>query len=334
MAKHKRIAVTLPAGPSIDDTRRIIEWAAESTGIDDAWFADSSAPDALTMMAAMAPYAGDLRMGIGVVPVYTRTPAVLASTANVLGQVYPGRFILGLGSSSQAIMERFNGIPLEKPLTRVKETAIMVKSMLAGEKSNFELSTLTSKGYSQAPLEHPVPVYLAALRPKMIEMAAEVGDGVIFNLWPRRALPKMLEHAAAGAARAGKTLDDLEIVNRSMVIVTDDIEWGRRRFREQFAPYYANPVYNEFLKWGGFEAEAQGILDGWAARDREKSTMSLTDEAVDEIAIIGPPEVVRERVREQSEAGIDTTIVLPIGFPPPPVEEQMVTYEAFADFSF
>ena len=334
MAKQKRVAITLPAGPSLNDTRQIVAWAANAPGIDDAWFSDSMAPDSLTSLAAVSDVAGDLRMGIAVVPVYTRTPAVLAATANALGQVYPGRFVMGLGSSSQAIMERFNGIPLVKPLTRVKETATMVRSMLAGEKSNFELTTLSSKGYSQEPLEHPVPIYLAALRPKMIEMAAEVGDGVIFNLWPRRALPTMMQHVAIGAARAGKTIDDLEIVNRAMMIVTDDIDWGRQRFREQFAPYYANPVYNEFLKWAGFEDAAQGILDGWAARDREKTTQSLTDEVVDEIAIIGPPEMVRERVREQSRDGIDTTIILPIGFPLPSVEEQMVTYEAFTDFEF
>ena len=80
----------------------------------------------------------------------------------------------------------------------------MVRSMLAGEKSNFDLSTLYSKGYTQPALEHEVPIYLAALRPKMIEMAAEVGDGVIFNLWPRKALPKMIEHLHMGAERAGK----------------------------------------------------------------------------------------------------------------------------------
>ena len=110
-----------------------------------------------------------------------------------VGQLLPGRFVMGLGASSHTMMDSWHGMALEKPVTRVRETATIVRSMLAGEKSDFELDTLRSKGYIQAALEQPVPLYLAALRSKMIEMAAEVGDGVIFNLWPKKALPKMIE---------------------------------------------------------------------------------------------------------------------------------------------
>ena len=144
------------------------------------------------------------RIGVAVTPVYTRTPAVLAATANALGQLLPGRFVMGLGSSSQTMMEGWHGLRLDRPVSRVKETAVMVRSMLKGEKSDFDLTTLQSHGYRQFPMESPPPVYIAALRSTMIEMAAEVGDGVIFNLWPKRALPKMMEHVRIGAERAGK----------------------------------------------------------------------------------------------------------------------------------
>ena len=193
MALAKRMAVTLPAGPKIAATLERMRWA-EDNGYADAWFADSGAPDSLTQVAVLGPQTQNLRIGIAVTPVYTRSPSVLAATADVISQAMPGRFVMGLGSSSQTIMGQFNGIPLEKPLTRVKETAIMVRAMLTGEKTNFtEFETLYSRGYRQAPCENPPPIYLAALRPKMIEMAAEVGDGVIFNLWPKSALPKMMD---------------------------------------------------------------------------------------------------------------------------------------------
>ena len=331
MPKQKRIAVTLPMGPNIADSIELVRWA-EDNGIDDVWFSDAMAPDSLTMVAVVAPHTRRLRVGVAVTPVYTRTPAVFAATANVLAQLLPGRFVLGLGSSSQAIMERFNGIKLEKPLTRVKETAIMVRSMLAGEKSDFALNTLTSRGYRQEALPEPPPVYLAALRPKMIEMAAEVGDGVVFNLWPKKALPKMMEHVEAGAKRAGKRLEDVEIVNRSFVMVTDDIEAGRAQFRNYYTPYYANPVYNNFLKWAGYADEAEGVLAGWAARDRELSTSAITDEIIDAVAIIGSAEQVHARVREQTRTGIDTTIVSPIG--QIPLADAMPTFEAFAGSRF
>ena len=333
MALPKRIAVTLPMGPRLEDSITLVEWA-EANGFDDVWFSDAMAPDSLTMAAAVAPYTRRMRVGVAVTPVYTRTPAVFAATANVLGQLLPGRFVLGLGSSSQTIMERFNGIQMEKPLTRVKETAIMVRSMLAGEKSEFELSTLHSRGYRQEPLSEPPPIYLAALRPKMIEMAAEHGDGVIFNLWPQKALPKMLEHVEIGARRAGKRLEDIEIVNRSVVMVSDDIEDAKARFRNHYAPYYANPVYNNFLKWAGYPDEAEGIVAGWAARDRALSTGSITDEIIEAVAIIGDIDKVHRRFREDAAVGIDTNIVSPIG--PMPLAQAMPTFEAFtADrFSF
>ena len=114
--------------------------------------------------------------------------------------------------------------------------------MLTGAKTDYDGETVFSRGYRQAPMENPPPVYLAALRPKMIEMAAEVGDGVIFNLWPKAALPKMMEHVAIGAKAAGKNPDDVEIVNRAMVLCTDDKDYGRNLFRAAFGPYYATPV--------------------------------------------------------------------------------------------
>ncbi len=333
MPVPKRIALTLPAGPRIEDSITLVKWA-DANGFDDVWFSDAMAPDSLTMVATVAPYTQRMRVGVAVTPVYTRTPAVFAATANVLAQLLPGRFVMGLGSSSQTIMERFNGVKMDKPLTRVKDTAVMVRSMLAGERSDFDLPTLKSKGYRQEALPDAVPIYLAALRPKMIEMAAEFGDGVVFNLWPQKALPRMMEHVEIGAKRAGKRVDDIEIVNRLVVMVTDDIEYARNRFRTQYSPYYANPVYNKFLEWAGFPDEAAGIRAGWEARDRELSTSSISDEMIDTVCNIGDVGKVHQRIREDAAAGIDTTIVSPIG--PTPLGEAMPTFEAFtADrFSF
>lgn len=311
MSLKKRVAITLPGGPELKHTIDRLTWA-EQAGFSDAWFSDAGAPDTLTQIAAVAHYTNSIRIGVAVTPVYTRTPAVLAASINVIGQLLPGRFVMGMGSSSQTIMGGWNGIALDKPVTRVRETAIMVRSMLAGEKSNFDLETMSSKGYRQAPLDNPPPLYLAALRSKMIETAAEFGDGVIFNLWPKGALPKMIEHVRIGAERAGKQLEDVEIVNRAMVLVTDDKEDGRNRFRANFAPYYATPVYNKFLAWAGYDDAAAIIREGWAAKDRAKTGGALTDEMIDEIAIIGSADEVRDRLREDAAGGVHTSIVAPL----------------------
>jgi probable F420-dependent oxidoreductase len=331
MALKRRLAVTLPASPFVKDTVERVKWA-EANGYTDAWFGDGGAPDALTCAAVLGSETESIRVGVAVTPVYTRTPAVLAATANVLGQVLPGRFVMGLGSSSHAMMEGWHGLALEKPVTRVKETAIMVRSMLAGEKSNFDLTTMRSHGYRQFPMEDPPPLYLAALRPKMIEMAAEVGDGVIFNLWPKGALAKMIEHVKLGAERAGKDWEDVEIVNRAMVLVTDDKDSARARFRAAFAPYYATPVYNNFLAWAGYGDAASTITEGWAQKDREKTGGALSDDLIDEIAIIGPEDECRERLRFDADGGIHTHIVAPLAGATP--EEVERTFAAFTPDQF
>jgi probable F420-dependent oxidoreductase len=331
MAVTKRMAVTLPASPFIKDSVERVKWA-EANGYTDAWFGDGGAPDALTSTAALAHHTTSLRLGVAVTPVYTRTPAVLAATANALAQLLPGRFVMGLGSSSQTMMGGWHGLPLDRPVTRVKETAVMVRSMLKGEKSEFDLETLSSHGYRQYPLENPPPIYIAALRSNMIEMAAEVGDGVIFNLWPKRALAKMMEHVRIGAERAGKNWRDVEIVNRAMVLVTDDKADARNRFRAAFAPYYATPVYNRFLAWAGYEDAADTINEGWAAKDRAKTGGALTDALIDEIAIIGGEDECRQRLREDAAGGIHTHIIAPLAGSN--AAETMRTFNAFTPARF
>ena len=326
MALARRMAVTLPAGPDIGHTIDRLRWA-ERNGYADAWFSDSGAPDTITQVAAVAPHTANIRIGIAVTPVYTRTPAVIAASVNVLGQLLPGRFVMGLGSSSQTIMGRWNGIPLDKPLTRVRETAELVRSMLTGAKSDFTGVTVQSHGYRQPPLDAPPPIYLAALRPKMIEMAAAVGDGVIFNLWPRSALPKMMEHVRMGAERAGKNPRDVEIVHRAMVLATDDKAAGRNLFRAAFAPYYATPVYNKFLAWAGYAEAADTIADGWARKDRAKTTGALTDELIDELAVIGSEDEIHQRFQDHADGGVHTHIVAPLGVSRADVDR---TFEAFA----
>lgn len=330
MPPRQRIAVTLPAGAQVQDTIQRLQWA-EANGIEDAWFADSGAPDSLTLAAGLAAHTARLRIGVAVTPVFTRTPAVLAASANVLGQLLPGRFVMGLGASSQTMMDGWHGVALEKPVTRVKETALMVRSMLAGEKSDFQLSTLRSSGYRQAPLVQQVPIYLAALRSKMIEMAAEVGDGVIFNLWPKGALAKMIDHVRIGAERAGKDAREVEIVNRYIVLVTDDKAQALERFKVSFAPYYATPVYNRFLAWAGYGEVAAVIAEGWAAKDRQMTTGAISSQLADDIAVIGSAEECRERIRWAGESGIHTHIIAPLSADPAEIQR---TFEAFTPENF
>ncbi len=331
MAVPQRTALTLPDPRGVEQTIELAKWG-EDQGYDDLWFADSSGVDALTTAAAVALNTTRCRIGTAIIPVFSRTPAVLASTTHVLNKLSKGRFILGLGSSSQTMMENWHGLKFEKPLSRVKETTQLIKSMLSGEKSDFDGTAVKSHGYRQLPLpEGSQPVYMAALRSKMLEAAAEFSDGVILNLFPKDALPKMMEHIRIGAERAGKKLEDVEIVCRHQVIVSDDKEAARNFIRAGFAPYYATPVYNAFLAWAGYEDVARTIAEGWAAKDRAKTTGALDDALVDDIAILGSMEECHERIRDYAAGGITTHIISCVS-----PKESQATYDAFTakNFSF
>ncbi|MDH4248528.1 MAG: LLM class flavin-dependent oxidoreductase, partial [Deltaproteobacteria bacterium] len=229
MTHPQRMAIHLPAPGAVSATLELARWA-EAEGFDDVWFADSGGVDALTAAAAVAGQTRRVRLGTAIVPVYTRTPAVLAASAMTLSHLAPGRFLLGLGASSHAMIEGWHGLKLEAPLTRVKETALLVRELLAGGKTNFTGQTLRSKGYALTPpAQNPVPILLAGLRGKMLEMAGEVGDGVVINLFPYEVLPRLLAHVDTGAKRAGSSLAAREIVCRHQICVTDDKPAARER---------------------------------------------------------------------------------------------------------
>ncbi len=329
----KRIAISLPAPTgTVADTIAIAQ-RAEALGYDDMWLADAGGLDAFTLSPMLLEQTEKLRLGIAVVPAYTRTPAVMASTINVINQAYPDRFVPGLGTSSHAIIENWHGLKLEKPLTRMKETVGLMRSMLSGEKTNFEGDTLRSRGYAQGEASPRPPIYLAGLRSKMVETAAEIGDGVILNLFPRSALPKIMEHVAIGAERAGKKPEDVEVVCRHMVVVSEDKAAARQAFRASFVGYYATPVYNKFLEWAGYPDAARAIREGWAAKDREATAAALPDELVDEIGILAPPDEVRELIRGYADGGIHTNIISCI-YPTPEIFEDTLTAFSADNFSF
>ena len=333
MSLPTRIALSLPAPTgSVADTIAMAQ-QAEALGYDDIWLADAGGLDAFTLSPMLLEKTEKLRLGIAVVPAYTRTPAVMASTLAVINQAYPGRFVPGFGTSSHAIIEGWHGLQLEKPLTRMTETVALLRSMLAGEKTSYTGETLHSKGYRQAPSDPPVPVYLAALRSKMVERAAEIADGVILNLFPSSVLPRIIEHIGIGAERAGKDPADVEVVCRHMVVVSEDKAAAREAFRAGFAGYYATPVYNKFLAWAGYEEAAAEIREGWAAKDRERTAAALPDELIDEIAIIGTAQECQAKMRDYAAGGIHTNIVSCI-YPTPEILAATVNTFAAENFSF
>jgi probable F420-dependent oxidoreductase len=311
-----KLALSLPVP---GDVPTCLDWArrAEDLGYESIWIAETGGPDPFVLAGAVAQVTKRVRIGLAVSPVYIRTPATIAAAAGTVSQLAAGRFILGLGASSHAIVGNWHGIPFKKPLARVRETVTAVRGMLEGKKVALEGETLRTHGFRlMVPPAGPVPIYVGALRPAMLELAGEIGDGVAVNLFPVEAMAPTRAHIAAGARRAGKDPAQLEIVCRQQVLVTDDKAAARDLFRTALTGYFATPVYNKYAAWYGFEEEAALIAEGFKTGNRELTRKGMTDRLVDSIAIFGSLEECRQRIAAYVAAGVDTTAISVLSFDP------------------
>src|SRR6266436_3412244 len=235
-----RLGASLPLPPDLEMCRRVAEHA-EILGYESLWIADTGAgPDAFVVAAVAAGVTRRVRIGTAVIPIYTRALPVLAAGAGSTAQLAPGRVILGLGISSETIVDAWGGVPFRQPFTRMRETVSVLRQMLAGERVTFAGKTVRTRNFrlvSQPPA--PVPIYVAALMPPMLELAGEVADGVILNFMPVDAVPRMLAHVRAGAERAGRDPAALEVVARFQTVVTDDVRTARDAIRQMMGPYFA-----------------------------------------------------------------------------------------------
>ncbi|MCP5068991.1 MAG: LLM class flavin-dependent oxidoreductase [bacterium] len=322
-----KLAFTLPFG----DARTSVELAQRAEqdwGYEAIWMAETAGPDSFTLAGAILQATSTLTLGTAIVPVYNRTPAVLAMSAGTLGQLAPGRFRLGLGSSSHAIIGDWNGVPFEAPVSTVRDSVAIIRQALAGEKTSYDGKRLRSKGLRLGCVPpEPVPIYLAGLREKMLNLAGEVGEGLIINFQPVEAMEQILSAYRAGATAAGRDATGDEIVSRFQLAITDDVPAARNIVRAGFGGYLAQPVYNKFIAWCGFEDEARAIRDGFAKRDREAVGKAIHDELIDRIVILGSVDECREKLAGFVAAGVTTAVLAPLAARK---EDALRMLEAFA----
>jgi alkanesulfonate monooxygenase SsuD/methylene tetrahydromethanopterin reductase-like flavin-dependent oxidoreductase (luciferase family) len=248
-----------------------------------------------------------MRLGTGVVNSFTRGPAVLAQHAAALQDASGGRFCLGIGSSSTVIVERWNQIPFEKPLTKVRETVESLRAVLAGERGSggFKLET--------AP-DPPPPIYIAALRGKMLRLAGAIGDGTFVNFLPVSGLPKVMDEIRAGERDAGKPEGSSDVLCRFFCIPLEP-EQGLPLARWMFSAYATVPVYEQFFRWIGWGDAIDPMVEAWAAGEREQARELAPEELIREIFIFGGPDQQKARLQEFVDGGISTPVLTPICAP-------------------
>ena len=230
--------------------------------------------------------------------VYTRGRALLAQTAAALADLSGGRFVLGIGASSNVIVEQWNAIPFERPLARVRETVEYLRTAFAGERADgrFRLNP---------PPAEPIPIVVAALRDRMLRLAARYADGAFTNFLPLSRVAQV--RAAFGAP-------DKELLCRFFCFSGPDDE-ALTAAKRTFVAYATVPVYSEFFRWLGYADEIDPVVDAWTAGDRKRALELAPESLVREIFLLGPPEAQRERLDEFVAAGI-TTPILSLACPP------------------
>ncbi|HEX5631362.1 MAG TPA: LLM class flavin-dependent oxidoreductase [Acidimicrobiia bacterium] len=297
-----------PTTPGLTATEHVeLGVLAESLGYHGAWAAEVAGPGAFGLLGAMAVRTSRLELGVAVVPAVTRSPALLAMEAATVSQLLAGRALwLGIGASSQFIVESWHGDAFEPPLTRVEQAVMATRALLSGER-NYTGSHVRVERFALAsPPVGPVRLAVGALGPAMLGLAGAIGDGACLNLMPPSLVPRQREAIAAGAASAGRELPaHFTVMARLHTVPGEDLAACRDAVRRGFGPYFGQPVYNRFLSWMGHPEEAAAVATAFAAGDRDGVARAMTDQVVDDVALVGPIGRIRERLADYGAAGLD-----------------------------
>jgi probable F420-dependent oxidoreductase len=302
------LSLDLP-GLSLAEAAPVIR-AAEQAGYTDGWPGEVAGHDGFTPVALAATCTERMRVGTGVVNAFTRGPAVLAQHAASMQQLSGGRFALGIGSSSNVIVERWNGIPFERPRTRVREVVEFLRAALAGERAGEGRFKL------EQPPEQPVPIVIAALRERMLQTAGELGDGVFLNYLPLSKVESVLAEVRKGEREAGKETGTTEVLCRFFCLQGSP-EQALGLARWMFSAYATVPVYEQFFRWLGYGDTIDPMVEAWRSGDRGKALELAPQELIEEIFVLGDPAAQRTRLEQYRERGVTVPVLLlvPAGGP-------------------
>jgi len=285
----------------------LIRWAEEH-GFDNACIPEVTDPEVFVTCALALAATSQIRLGTDIVPIGPRSLPILASSVATVASCAPGRFAVGLGVSTEALISRWHGISWDQPLTRARDTVLALRRALAGERTDETGPQVRTRGYQLAfPPATPPPIHLAALNKGMLRVAGQVADGVWLNYVPAHRIGTVVDIVRAGAGEAERPMP--EILLSVLCDVTDDTVSARAGIRSHLAFYMAAPPYRAALAWHGFEQEMADAQAAFERRDRQGVAAAITDELIDSIALVGNRSYVHERLEAYLAAGVTSLSV-------------------------
>jgi F420-dependent oxidoreductase-like protein len=318
-----------PASGRARDFEEQVRFAceAERLGVDSAWSAEAWGMDAVAPLAFLAARTQRLRLGTGILQISARTPSMTAMTALTLAAISGDRFLLGLGASGPQVVEGLQGVPFDRPIARLRETLEIVRMAFRGEKLAYagvhhRLPLPGGQGKAlrlSQPANPRIPIYLAVLSPAGLALCGELADGWLGTSFTPEHADAHLRHLAAGAARSGRTLADLDLCVGAAVGFAADPEPFIRQRKASMAftlgamgSAQAN-FYNEAYRRGGYADAALEVQRLWLAGRRDEAAARVPDDMVLRTSMLGSEAAVRERIRRYRDAGITTLRLEPLG---------------------
>ncbi|WP_238017602.1 LLM class F420-dependent oxidoreductase [Dactylosporangium sp. AC04546] len=278
-------------------------------GYTDLWSVEANGADGLTPLALAAAVEPRLRLGTAIVSSFTRGPALLAQSAAAMAAAAPGRFVIGIGASSNVIVQGWNGIPFDKPYSRTRDVVRFLRAAFTGERVDERYESFAVNGFRLGLVPETAPkIVVAALRERMLRMGAREADGVILNWVSAQDVRRI-------AAIVHEENPAAEIVARIMVCPSTDAAAVRRVVRSLITGYLTVPVYRAYQTWLGHADALAAMWDAWDAGDRKGAVAAVPDEVVDAVCVHGPPEVCKAKIAEFVDSGVTTPVLalLPIG---------------------
>jgi len=287
--------------------------SAEDAGVESVWISEAWGRDAFLALAAIAAATKRIKCATGIVNVYSRSPATIATSTATLDELSNGRAILGVGSSGALVIERWHGLRYDQPFARIRETTAIVRQILAGGQLRFQGDIFHVSDFRLAvpPPSHKIPIYLAALGPKMLKLAGRIADGVLLYLCP---LPKIADAVAEvrkGTAKAKNQSEKVDVAAFLPTVVSQSQEKAQQAIAAAIAYYVGGmgTYYHRIVSESGFETQANRIRAAWQSGDRAGAITAVSAELVDSIGLAGPPDQCKRKLEEFRKAGIDLPIL-------------------------
>ena len=306
------IGTFISAGRSLEQAIERVR-LAESLGYDSTYVTHIAGRDSLTVLAAYAAATKRIRLGTGVLPIYSRTPAATAQTAATIDELSGGRMVLGVGVSHRLTVEAWYGQSIDRPVAEMREYVGAIRAMFRGEEPPEGEKWPTKFRFMGYDVRPELPIYVAALSPNMLRLAGEIGDGVL--LWlcdPPYVRDVVIPEVTKGRERAGKGLEGFDIVPAVPAAVTADRDATLERLRGDLVTYLSLPFYRSMLERSGFGGEIAGFDEGIAAGDVERAKASMSEAMLDSLGGFGGGAEVRGAVERYLDAGATSPGVSPV----------------------